>query len=183
MTMNKLIRLIKHLWLDADDTRRAIPPDMLQRLAGKVAASERHHSGQIRICVESSLPASYLWRLNKQNTLSALTRQRAITMFGKLRVWDTEFNNGVLIYVLLAEHAIEIIADRGLMRYVDGPQWQAMISRMASAFRENHYEEGLIQALEETSAVLITHFPRPNNQALDGSETYPNELPDLPLLR
>ena len=177
--MNKLKVLIKHLWLDASDTRRAIPPDLLQRLATRVAASEQRHSGQIRICVESSLPASYVWRLGGENTLGALTRQRALMMFSKLRVWDTDHNNnGVLIYVLLAEHAIEIVADRGLTRHVDAAQWQAMVARMASAFREKRYEDGLTQALEESSAVLMANFAR-----TDVSRDHPNELPDTPLLQ
>ena len=127
---NKLKLLARHLWLDASDTRRAIPPDMLQRLTQRVAASERRHSGEIRICVESSLPISDLWRLDRRNSISALTRQRAVTMFGKLRVWDTEHNNGVLIYLLLAEHAIEIVADRGLSRKVPQGEWQAIVGRM-----------------------------------------------------
>lgn len=179
--LHKLELLLRHLWLDASDTRRAIPLDMLERLAARVAASERHHSGQIRICVESSLPASYLWRLNSRTPLSSLIRQRAIAMFGKLRVWDTEDNNGVLIYVLLAEHAIEIVADRGLMHYVNTPQWQATLARMANAFHEKRYEDGLTQALEETSAVLMTHFARPDTQG--GYQIHPNELPDLPMLQ
>jgi uncharacterized membrane protein len=99
-------------------------------------------------------------------------------MFGKLRVWDTEHNNGVLIYVLLAEHAIEIVADRGVARHVSpGDQWQAMVSRMASAFREQRYEDGLTQALEETSAVLMAHY------AEETSRDGPNELSDTPLLQ
>ena len=179
--LNKLKTLLKHLWLDAADTRRAIPPDMLQRLARRVAASERRHSGEIRICVEASLPLSYLWRLGRHTPIAALTRQRAVTMFGKLRVWDTEHNNGVLIYVLLAERAIEIVADRGVARHVGPDQWQAMVARMAAAFREQRYEDGLTQALEETSAVLMQHF------AVDGSEqdahAKANELPDAPLLQ
>lgn len=176
--MNKLKVLIKHLWLDASDTRRAIPPDMLQRLATRVAASEQQHSGQIRICIESSLPASYVWRLGGQNTLAALTRQRALMMFSKLRVWDTEHNNGVLIYLLLAEHAIEIVADRGLTPHVDAAQWQAMLAHMASAFREKRYEDGLNQALEESTALLVEKFPR-----TDLTGDHPNELPDTPLLQ
>ena len=175
--MNKLTLLSKHLWLDASDSQRAIPPDMLNRLAERVAASEQRHSGQIRICVEASLPTSYLLRLNAKNTLSALVRQRAVMMFGKLGVWDTEHNNGVLIYLLLAEHAIEIVADRGLMRHVDAAQWQAMVARMASAFKDKRYEDGLTQALEESSAVLMAHFAR-NAAARD----HPNELPDTPHL-
>lgn len=176
--MNKLILLLKHLWLDASDTRRAIPPDMLHRLTERVAASEQRHSGQIRLCVESSLPMSYLWRLNRETPLAELIRQRAVTMFGKLRVWDTEDNNGVLVYVLLAEHAIEIVADRGLRRHVDDSHWQAVVAHMASAFRQGRYEDGLTRALEETSAVLVAHFAR-----TDASPAQPNELPDTPLLR
>lgn len=179
--MNKLTVLLKHLWLDASDARRAIPPDMLQRLAQRVAASERRHSGEIRICVEASLPASYLWRLNKLNPMRTLTRQRAVTMFGKLRVWDTEHNNGVLIYVLLAEHAIEIVADRGVARHVSPAQWQAMVARMADAFRDKRYEDGLTQALEETSAVLMEHFAIASKP--DSPPVNPNELPDTPLLQ
>ena len=175
--MNKLTLLSKHLWLDASDSQRAIPPDMLNRLAERVAASEQRHSGQIRICVEASLPTSYLLRLNAENTLSALVRQRAVMMFGKLGVWDTEHNNGVLIYLLLAEHAIEIVADRGLMRHVDAAQWQAMVARMASAFKDKRYEDGLTQALEESSAVLMAHFARSA-----AARDHPNELPDTPHL-
>jgi uncharacterized membrane protein len=166
-----LTRTLRHLWLDADDTRRAIPAEMLERLQRRVAASEQRHSGEIRICVEAGLPLSYLWR-------GASARERAITMFGKLRVWDTEDNNGVLIYLLLADHAIEIVADRGLARHVDAQQWQAMVVRMAEAFREQRYEDGLTQALEETSALLMTHFA-----VADGGKANPNELPDSPVLQ
>ena len=177
--MNKLTLLLKHLWLDASDTRRAIPPDMLQRLAERVAASEQRHSGQIRLCVESSLPMSYLWRLNRETSLAALIRQRAVTMFGKLGVWDTEHNNGVLVYVLLAEHAIEIVADRGLSRHVSPAHWEAMVAQMSAAFRAGRYEDGLTQAMEETSALLVQHF---GVAAGPGSPPNANELPDQPVL-
>ena len=172
------LRTLNHLWLDADDTRRAIPPEMLERLQRRVAASEQRHSGQVRICVESSLPTSYLWRLGPADSLQSLIRQRAVMMFGKLRVWDTEHNNGVLIYLLLADHAIEIVADRGLARHVDAVQWQAMVVRMAEAFKENRYEDGLTQALEETSALLMAHFA-----VADAAKANPNELPDSPVLQ
>ena len=176
----KLKLLLKHLWLDASDTARAIPPDMLERLARRVAASERRHSGEIQICVESSLPASYLWRLDSQTPISALVRERAVTMFGKLGVWDTEHNNGILIYLLLAEHAIEIVADRGVARHVAPAQWQAMVARMAQAFQEGRYEDGLTQALEESSAVLMQHFEVAG--AAEGLHPGSNELPDAPQL-
>jgi uncharacterized membrane protein len=167
--MNRLLRIVKHRALDDTDTRRAIGPAVLERLRARVAASERHHSGEIRICVEAGLPLSYLWR-----DLSA--RDRAITMFGKLRVWDTEHNNGVLIYLLLAEHAIEIVADRGLNRHVQPAEWEQVVQRMGRAFHEGRFEDGLTQALEEVSALLVQHFPCAPGAA------NPNELPDEPVL-
>jgi len=164
----KLQRLLRHRLLDERDTRRAIPPALAERLARRVAASERRHTGEIRVYVEAALPTSYLLR-------GATPRQRAVAMFGKLRVWDTEQNNGVLVYLLLAERAIEIVADRGLARRVDAGEWQRIVQRMGTAFREGRYEDGLTQALEEVSALLVAHFPA------DG-EPRPNELPDEPVL-
>ena len=162
-------RLLKHLWLDEDDTARAIPPELVERLARRVAASERRHTGEVRIYVEAGLPLSYLLR-------GARARERALAMFGKLRVWDTEQNNGVLIYLLLAEHAIEIVADRGVARHVPHEQWQAVVEHMRAAFRAGRFEDGLTQALEEVSALLVQHFP-----AAPGAANA-NELPDAPVL-
>jgi uncharacterized membrane protein len=167
--LDKLTRLIKHRWLDDSDTRRAIPPDMLERLARRVAASEGRHSGEIRICVEASLPTSYVLR-------GATARDRAVTLFGKLRVWDTEQNNGVLIYLLLAERAIEIVADRGLARRVEPDEWKRIVARMGGAFKEDRFEDGLTQALEEVTGLLVQHFPRA------ASAPDLNELPDEPVL-
>ena len=164
----RLARLLRHRWRDESDVRRALPADALDRLQARIAESERQHSGEIRVCVEAGLPLSYLWR-------DASARERAVAMFGKLRVWDTEANNGVLIYLLLAEHAIEIVADRGLAGKVPPGEWQAIVARMGSAFREGRFEDGLTQALEEVSALLVAHFPR------TGAEN-PNELPDEPVL-
>ena len=177
--IKKIKTIIRHLWLDADDTRSAIPPDMLKRLSQRVAASERRHSGEVRICVEASLPASYVWRLGSNTSIAALSRQRAVMMFGKLRVWDTEHNNGVLIYLLLAEHAIEIVADRGLTKHVSAAQWQAMVAHMSAAFKAGRYEEGLTEALGEISALLMQHFAI---EGAPGGTLNPNELPDNPLL-
>ena len=162
-------RVLRHRWLDEDDTRKAIPPDLIERLMRRVAASEQRHSGEIRIYVEASLPTSYLWR-------DAKPRERAVAIFGKLRVWDTEQNNGVLIYLMLAEHAIEIVADRGIDRHVSTQDWQAVVGRMGAAFREGRFEEGLTQALGEVSALLVTHFP-----LADGTVN-PDELPNQPVL-
>ncbi|CAN7195627.1 MULTISPECIES: TPM domain-containing protein [unclassified Variovorax] len=166
---SKLARLWRHRWIDAADVRRALPPEALERLGRRVAASERRHSGEVRICVEAGLPMSYLWR-------GAPARERAIMMFGKLRVWDTADNNGVLIYLLMAEHAIEIVADRGIDALVSAEEWAAMAQRMTAAFREGRFEDGLTQALEEMSALLVAHFPLAEGQADR------NELPDEPVI-
>lgn len=169
MNDNRLLRVLRHRWFDDSDTRRALGAEALRRLQQRVAASERAHAGEIRVCVEAGLPLSYLWR-------GASARERALTLFGKLRVWDTEANNGVLIYLLLAEHAIEIVADRGLARRVPHGTWQAMVGHMRAAFRAGRYEDGLTQALAEVSALLVAHFP-----AGDGA-VHGNELPDDPVV-
>jgi len=165
----KLARIWRHRWLDRAEAHRALPPDMLERITGRVTASERRHSGEIRICVEAGLPNSYLWR-------NATPRERAVAMFGKLRVWDTEHNNGVLIYLLLVEHAIEVVADRGISRKVSPEEWGAMTQRMSAAFSDGRFEDGLTQALAEVSALLVEHFP------LASGETQGNELPDEPVV-
>jgi uncharacterized membrane protein len=167
--LSRIARLWRHRWVDEAEVRRALPPEVLERLERRVGASERRHSGEIRICVEAGLPMSYLWR-------DARPRERAITLFGKLRVWDTEDNNGVLIYLLLAEHAIEIVADRGIDSRVSDAQWAAMAQRMGAAFREGRFEDGLTQALEEVSALLVEHFPLAEGAADR------NELPDAPVV-
>ena len=105
--------------------------------------------------------------------------ERAITQFGKLRVWDTEGNNGVLIYLLLADHAIEIVADRGLTQHVAPQTWRTTVATMTEAFRAGHYEDGLTQALAEVSALLVAHFPRDGFQTMDDSG---NELPNDPVI-
>ena len=174
--MRKIATILRHLWMDASDAQKALPADMLQRLATLVAASEGRHTGQIRIYVEAALPVSYLWRLGRAGTMKELTRQRAVMQFAKLLVWDTEHNNGVLIYLQLAERAIEIVADRGVDRRVLTPDWQAMTQRMSAAFRAGQFEDGLTQAIGEVSSVLVTHFP-----AAPGSKPF-NEQPDEPVL-
>ncbi|GKT26977.1 TPM domain-containing protein [Acidovorax sp. SUPP3334] len=171
--LSRVIRLVHHRWVEGG-LHRALPPDLLDRITRRVAASERRHTGQIRICAEGGLPTSYLWR-------GASARERAVTLFGKLRVWDTEHNNGVLIYLLLAEQAIEIVADRGLARAVPPETWRTLVAHMGEAFRAGRYEDGLTQALAEVSALLAAHFPAevgPAGAAVHGH----NELPDAPVL-
>jgi hypothetical protein len=162
-------RLVKHCWHDAGDVGRAVPAEMLERLTRRVSASEQCHTGEIRICVEAGLPLSYLRR-------NASARERAVMLFGKLRVWDTAHNNGVLIYLLLADHAIELVADRGLNARVSPAEWQAMVAHLGTALQAGQYEEGLTTALEEVSAVLVQHFP------LLPGRVRGNELPNTPVL-
>lgn len=166
--LQRLTRLLRHRWADGR-LRRVLTPEVLQRLGQRVAASERRHTGQIRICAEGGLPLSYLWR-------GASARERAITQFGKLRVWDTEHNNGVLIYLLLAEHAIEIVADRGLAQRVPEATWHTLVQRLGQALRAGQYEDGLTEVLAEVSALLVAHFPASDNAPSS------NELPDAPVL-
>ena len=164
------LRLLKHRRLDETDAKRLLGDGALQRIEARVAASEQRHSGEIRVCIEAGLPLSYIRR-------EAPVRERAVMMFGKLRVWDTEHNNGVLIYLLLAEHAIEIVADRGLARHVDAAEWQRITATMSAAFRAGQFEAGLNQAIDAVDALLAQRF------ALAPGEANPNELPDAPFLR
>jgi uncharacterized membrane protein len=148
----KLARIWKHRWMDERDVRRAVPPELLAQLERFTAASEARHSGEIRICIEAGLPMSYLWR-------DATPRERAIAMFGKLRVWDTAQNNGVLIYLLLAERAIEIVADRAISTPANSSFWQEVVARLSEHLKREDFERGLTQAMEEISALLVQQFP------------------------
>ncbi|HKX44222.1 MAG TPA: TPM domain-containing protein [Burkholderiaceae bacterium] len=165
-----VLRLLKHRRYDERDVVRLLGTGALQRIAQRVAASETGHSGEIRVCVEAGLPWSYLRR-------HATARERAVGMFGKLRVWDTEHDNGVLLYLLLAEHAIEIVADRGLSRHVGATQWRSIADTMSAAFAAGRFEEGLNQAVDAVDGLLRQHYP------LAPGETNPNELPDIPDVR
>jgi uncharacterized membrane protein len=167
--LKRLARLLRHRWFDESDTRRALAPQALERIQQRIAASERAHTGEIRVCVEAGLPLSYLWR-------GASARERAVSMFGKLRVWDTEANNGVLIYLLLAEHQIEIVADRGIARHAPPGHWESMVDVMRQEFRGGRFEPGVMQAIGAVEALMLQHYPRAEGQA------NPNELPDKPFV-
>jgi TPM domain len=162
-------RILRHQCFDARHLHAAIPAALLDRLMARVRASEARHSGEIRVCVEGRLPLSYLLR-------DGTARQRAVAMFSKLRVWDTEHNNGVLIYLLLLERSIEVVADRGLARRVPQPAWDAMVRRMSEAFKAGDFEHGLTEAVAEVSALLVQHFP------LEPGQQRPNEIQDRPTL-
>ena len=165
----RLRRIARHRWWDERDAARFLPPAALSRIEARVASSELGHSGEIRVCIEAGLPLSYLWR-----GLSA--RDRAITLFGKLRVWDTAQNNGVLIYLLLAEHAIEIVADRGLAAAVSPADWVQWMAPMREAFRRGEFERGLNDAIDAIDQRLASHF------ALEPGQADHNELPNRPVV-
>jgi uncharacterized membrane protein len=164
-----LARWFKHASITPGAVRRAFPDAALTRIGAAIAATEATHSGEIRFAVEAAMPWSYLKR-------DAPVRQRAAMVFSKLRVWDTEHNNGVLIYVELADRGIEIIADRGIARHVPHAQWQAIGQGMRDAFRAGRFEAGVIAAVEQAGALLAQHFP------LAAGERNPNELPDKPVV-
>jgi uncharacterized membrane protein len=166
---SRALRFFMHCWLDADDAHKALGAGTLERLQERVRRSELGHAGEIRVCVEAGLPLGDLWR-------GVSARERAIALFGSLRVWDTEHNNGVLVYLLLADHGIEIVADRGLARQVPPGQWQDIVQGLGQAFRAGRHEQGLNAAVDAIDALLARHFP-----AAAGAHN-PNELPDGPVV-
>ena len=164
------LRVLRHLAMPAWRLRQALPRATLQAIEAAIGASERAHGGQICFAVETALDLVPLVR-------GQSARERALEVFAQLRVWDTEHNNGVLIYLLLAERAIEIVADRGLARQVAPAQWEALIAGMREAFRAGRFEEGLVQAVDAVDGLLRQHYP------LQSGQTNPNELPDVADLR
>lgn len=170
--LDRWARAWRHRWTPEDASRRAVPDGLAERLRSRVAASEARHSGELVCCVEGALPVRDLLRVGREASLDEVVRERALAWFGRLRVWDTEHNNGVLIYLLLAERRLEIVADRGLSRRVDEAQWQALAQRLGGHLAQGEVEAGLTQALDEVSAWLERHF------ALDAGASNPNELPD-----
>ena len=169
--MQRFARLWHHRWTEGR-VQSAFPPQVLLRLERAVAASEAQHTGQVRLCVEGGLPYSYIWRGDH-------ARARALGLFGKLRVWDTELNNGVLIYLLLAEHTIEIIADRAAARAIGQAQWDEVVRGMQASFKNDDYADGMERALQQVSALLVQHFPR--NAAMPAHAS--SDLPDAPVVQ
>jgi len=162
-----LSRYWRHFVTDRGDVRRAFPLDQLDRIGRAVADGEKRHSGQVCFAIEASLPMQRLWHKLRP-------RERALEVFGLLRVWDTEANDGVLLYVLLADHAVEIVADRGIDARVGDAAWQSICRRIETAFREGRFTDGVEQGIVEISALLAQHSPR----AGPGR----NEIPDAPVV-
>lgn len=162
-----LKRIISHLLAPRRAVIRAFPRRTLAAITDAVRASEELHNSELRFAVEGAL---YVRRLLRGES----ARQRAQALFSKLRVWDTEHNSGVLIYVQLVDRRIEIIADRGINAKVEQSRWNAICRQMEAAFKQGQFEVGVLKAIEEITALLVRHFPPPAEN--------PNELPDKPII-
>jgi uncharacterized membrane protein len=169
--MQRLARLWRHRWSEGQ-VHKAFPAEVLLRLERAVADSEAQHSGQIRLCVEGGLPYSYIWR-------NASPRERAVGLFGKLRTWDTEHNNGVLIYLLLADHAIEVIADRAAASAIGQTTWNSLVQEMQQSFQQGAYADGMEHALARVSQLMVEHFPRNTDAHMPAEQG----LPDAPVVQ
>ncbi|HTS23864.1 MAG TPA: TPM domain-containing protein [Casimicrobiaceae bacterium] len=165
--VSKPRRLGRHFLTDHLSGRRKFSAYTLKRVEDAIAAGERQHEGQVRFCVEASLPLAQVFR-------GLEPRARAVQLFGQLGVWDTEHNNGVLVYVLLADRDVEIVADRGINRRVPQEAWDAICRAMEHAFSEGRFEDGTIDGVNAIGELLSQHFPR--------SSPGSNELPDTPVV-
>jgi uncharacterized membrane protein len=162
-----LLRIARHMLAPDWVAHRAFPAATLDAIAQAIAASERTHRGELRFAVEAGLDLLPLAR-------GLSPRERALQVFSDLRVWDTEENSGVLVYVQLVDHAIEIVADRGIAARVSQAQWDAICRRMEGTFRERRYRDGALAAIDKISALLAGQFP--------ARDANPNELPDRPVV-
>jgi len=155
--------LLHHRWL----ARRAFPPQVLARIEQAIKAGEATHAGQVRFVVEGALDGAPLFR-------NQPARQRALDLFSHLRIWDTAENNGVLIYLLLADRDVEIIADRGIDARVGAAGWGKICRDMEADFSYGRFETGAIRGVEAVSRQLAAHFPPRDSTR--------NELPDAPVV-
>ncbi len=161
------MRWIKHLVLDDLAARRAFPRATLKAIEGSIAEQEKRHRGELCFVVEGGLPLGLL-------AAGRTAHERAIEIFTRQRVWDTEDNAGVLIYLLLADRRVEIVADRGIDAKVGDAAWDAICRGMQSEFAAGRFEAGAILGIEAISDLLALHFP--------AGEDNPNELPDAPIV-
>jgi uncharacterized membrane protein len=162
-----LARFWRHVLMSPLTARRQFPPATLDAMQARIAASEERHRGEIRFVVEAELTTAQLWR-------DLSSRERAREVFALQGVWNTAENNGVLIYVLLADRRVEIVADRGIDARVQPSDWEAVCRMMEQEFRESRYEAGALAGIDAVSELLARHFP--------GAGKRPNELEDRPAL-
>lgn len=165
--MVKVSRWLKHVFMPPWAWRRAFPQATLHAIETAVRESELHHGGEIRFAIENSLPPGLAWR-------GMSGRERAIEVFSQLRVWDTEHNSGVLVYLLLADRDIEIVADRGIAARVPPSAWEAVARAMETHFRAGRFAAGAMEGIEKISALLTQHCPPLGDN--------PNELANRPVI-
>jgi uncharacterized membrane protein YgcG len=163
----KFLRLMRHIATTRWSTRRHFTPAVRSAIERSIGECEAHHAGEIRFVVETAFDLPELWH-------GLRPRQRALQLFGQLGVWDTAHNNGVLIYVLMADRAVEIIADRGIAARIHQSEWQAVCRRMQEHYQQGRFREGSIAGIEGVGALLGRHFP--------GSGPGGHELPNQPVL-
>jgi uncharacterized membrane protein len=167
----QLRRLIRHVVAPHWRTRMLFPKATLDAIEAAVARAERTHAGEIRFAVETSLAPLHI--LNEMSP-----RARALDVFARLRVWDTEHNNGVLIYVQLADRDVEIVADRGFRGAVGPADWEAVCRLMEEHFRAGRFQAGSIAGVDAVGTLLARHFPPGPGQPV----SIHNQLPDRPTL-
>jgi uncharacterized membrane protein len=160
------MRALRHLLALPGAVSRAFSDGSFDVIEQAIRRSEQMHDGEIRFAVESALEPLHLWR-------GKTARERAIEAFAELRVWDTERNNGVLLYLLLADRDVEIVADRGFNGKVAAEEWESVCRRMETALREGRHADAVIGGVEAVSQIIARHFP-PGARAR-------NELPDRPV--
>jgi uncharacterized membrane protein len=155
--------LVEHRWR----VRRAFPKEALDLIEQAIKAGEATHAGQVRFVVEGALDGMPLFK-------GQPARERALDIFSHLRIWDTAHNNGVLIYLLLADRDVEIVADRGIDAKVGAAGWQKISAAMEADFRGGNFSGGVIKGIAAVSQQLATYFPKQG--------AGPNELPDAPVV-
>ncbi|HEU0233804.1 MAG TPA: TPM domain-containing protein [Gallionella sp.] len=162
-----LKRIMQHLSSGRAAVRRAFPPHTLDAIERAIRETEARHAGQIRFAVEATLELAPL-------LAGQTARERAIEVFSRLRVWDTEHNNGVLVYLLLADRDVEIVADRGIHVRLGAETWEAICREMEAAFRNGQFEAGVLAGIRAVGEHLVRHFPAQGDKL--------NEMPDRPVV-
>jgi uncharacterized membrane protein len=163
----RLARAFRHWRTTAAVGREAFPTESLSDLGAAITDGERRHRGELRLIVENSMPFDAIW-----NDMS--NRQRAIALFAEYGVWDTEDNCGVLIYVNLAEHKVDIVVDRAIGRKIEPATWQAVCRTMTEGFARGEFHDSTLAAINQVNELLVRHFPASGESV--------NELPDHPVV-
>jgi uncharacterized membrane protein YgcG len=165
VVMMSMKRTLKHLTTTPFAVRRVFNADVLKKIETEVAASEARHGGEIRFAIEGQLSGPELLR-------AVTPRARALQIFSQLGVWDTEQNNGVLIYVLWADRDVEIVADRGFNGRVTPQQWTAVCKNMERYFANEDVATAVVTGIREVGTLIAQHFPSADR----------NEQPDRAVL-